>query len=53
MAQRICSVCGKKKEISGGKICEKDHFVCMDDVYSGVIFIDEKKSCPICGKPLR
>lgn len=28
MAKRVCANCGKEKEVSGGKICEKDHFIC-------------------------
>jgi hypothetical protein len=53
MAKRICDVCGKDKDVSGGKTCEKGHFICKDDVYSGVIFISEKAHCPMCKKPLR
>ena len=53
MARRICSACGEEHNVSGGKICEKDHFICKDCVYSGVIFISEKAHCPICKKPLR
>jgi hypothetical protein len=53
MAKRVCDVCGKDKDVSGGKTCEKGHFVCKDDVYSGVIIISEKAHCPICKKPLR
>jgi hypothetical protein len=53
MAKRVCDVCGKDKDVSGGKTCEKGHFVCKDDVYSGVIIISEKAYCPICKKPLR
>jgi rubrerythrin len=53
MAERVCDECAKKRDISGGKTCEKGHFICKDCVYSGVIFIDEKKACPICKRPLR
>ena len=28
MATRICSVCGKDRDVKGGKICEKGHFIC-------------------------
>ena len=28
MPKRVCDVCGKNKDVSGGKICEKGHFVC-------------------------
>jgi hypothetical protein len=53
MAERICSACGHEKNISGGKTCEKGHFICKSCVYSGVIIIDERKVCPVCEKPLR
>jgi hypothetical protein len=53
MARRGCDVCGKDKEVSGGKICEKGHFICKECVYSGVIFISERATCPICKKPLK
>jgi hypothetical protein len=53
MAERICDACGKKRDTHGGKTCEKGHFVCKECVYSGVILIDEKKSCPVCRRPLR
>jgi hypothetical protein len=53
MSERICDSCGKKKDVGGGKSCEKGHFICKACVYSGVIFISEKASCPICKKPLR
>lgn len=53
MAQRTCDVCGKTRDVQGGKTCEKGHFVCKDCVYGGGFFPSEKKSCPICQKPLR
>jgi hypothetical protein len=53
MSQRVCDVCGKKKDIEGGKTCEKGHFICKSDIYSGVIFISGKKHCPIDKTPLR
>jgi hypothetical protein len=53
MAERLCDVCGKKKDIEGGTTCEKGHFICKSDVYSGVIFISGKKHCPIDKTPLR
>lgn len=54
MSKRICSQCGKEKEIKGGKVCEKGHFICKDCVYegSGIIFTYEKSKCPICNKNL-
>jgi len=53
MAQRTCDACGKMKDIGGGRTCVNSHFICKDCVYSGVIFVSDKKSCPICKKPLR
>lgn len=40
MAKRLCSVCGENKDMSGGKICEKGHFIC----YSCQKY---KSKCPI------
>jgi hypothetical protein len=53
MSKRTCVVDGKEKDVSGGKVCDKGHFVCKDHVYSGVIFISEKAHCPLCKRPLR
>ena len=47
MAKRNCAECGKDKEISGGKVCEKGHFVCGYCVGGGV-FSSAKNKCPIC-----
>jgi rubrerythrin len=52
MSERTCDSCGKKKDLAGGKTCDNGHFICKDCVYSGVIFISEKTSCPLCGAPL-
>jgi len=52
MSERICDACGKKKPVSGGKTCEKGHFICQGCTYQGV-FESSKKQCPICKKPLR
>lgn len=30
MAQRLCSVCAKNRDMKNGKICEKGHFVCYE-----------------------
>jgi len=46
MPNRICDSCGKKKDVYGGKICEKGHFICKSCGYT-------RSTCPICGKPLR
>ncbi len=55
MAERTCDVCGKQKDVSGGRTCETDHFLCKDCVWSapGLIGRTDRKSCPLCGKPLR
>ena len=46
MAKRLCDVCGKDKDVEGGKTCQKGHFICKGCVYSGVIIISEKRYCP-------
>jgi len=46
MAQRVCSNCGKTKEVNGGKICSKDHVVCKDCA-------SRHTHCPLCGHTLR
>ena len=51
-ATKICDVCGKEKEVKGGRTCEKGHFICRSHVGVG-IFSDGIKQCPICGKPVR
>lgn len=54
MATRICDVCGKKKDLSGGKTCEKSHFVCSGCKSAGPWSLAyDKTQCPICKKPLR
>jgi len=52
MAERICDCCGKKRNVSGGKTCEKGHFICQSCVVGG-IFDARRTQCPICKKPLR
>jgi NMD protein affecting ribosome stability and mRNA decay len=57
MSKRICDVCGKEKDVAGGKTCENGHFICKDCYWktaglSGLIS-SPTKYCPICGKPLR
>ena len=46
MAERECAVNRKKEDISGGKICEKDHFICKDHAWG-------TSHCPVCRKPLK
>jgi len=53
MSKRNCDRCGKERGLSGGKTCQKGHFLCKDCVYKGVIFISEKAYCPIDKSPLR
>ena len=36
MAERICDVDDKKKNIEGGKACENGHFICKEHIYSGL-----------------
>lgn len=54
MAERICDACGQKKNVSGGKTCEKGHFVCAACIQRRVnMFSNAHKYCPLCDKPLR
>lgn len=54
MARRICAKCGKEKDVEGGRVCEKGHFICRSCVWegSGLLFTFEKRTCPLCKKPL-
>lgn len=52
MGRRICSNCGKEKDVSGGKTCPNDHFICWECV-SGGFLAPSRTTCPLCGKPLR
>ena len=49
MAKRTCVKCGKEKELEGGKICEKGHFVCSS-CKSGYGFFGnaDLSKCPVC-----
>ncbi len=54
MPKRVCDSCGKEKNVSGGKTCQKGHFMCSSCVHTGGIFFDSfRKQCPVCGKSLR
>jgi len=46
MPRRTCDACGKEKDVYGGKVCEKGHFICSSCAYG-------RSTCPLCGKPLR
>lgn len=52
MAARTCDVCGKKKDLKGGKTCDKGHFVCEQCVGAGY-FSSGVKQCPIDKTPLK
>jgi len=55
MPKRICDVCGKERDVEGGRTCEKGHFVCKDCVWSAPALIGttDRKYCPICNERLR
>jgi len=56
MPKRICDVCGKEKDVAGGKTCENGHFVCKDCLWKGTLgglVGGPATRCPLCGKPLR
>ncbi len=55
MAKRVCDKCGKNKDVSGGKTCERGHFICKKCVWadSGILISREKKTCPLCKKSLK
>lgn len=49
MSKRNCAKCGKDKEVEGGRICEKGHFICKSCVWETAGFLsDERKRCPLC-----
>lgn len=47
MPRRICDACGKEKDVYGGKVCSKGHFIC-----SGCYMSGGSTKCPLCGMPL-
>ncbi len=55
MAHRNCAECGKDKELTGGKVCEKGHFICKHCVNkdSDFLFSRPKSKCPICSTRLK
>jgi transposase-like protein len=46
MATRVCAACGKTKDLSGGKTCDKEHFICKSCAYS-------YSKCPLDGTKLK
>lgn len=52
MARRVCANCGQEKDVSGGRVCPKDHFICSSCVYGG-FFGPTRESCPLCHERLR
>ena len=53
MPKRTCDVCGKSKEVKGGQVCEKSHFVCSQCSNMGGLLGGKRKQCPICKTKLR
>jgi endogenous inhibitor of DNA gyrase (YacG/DUF329 family) len=52
--KRTCDACGKEKELSNGKTCEKGHFICSNcKKIDGFLSTSTRTKCPICGKPLK
>ncbi len=52
MPRRTCDSCGKDKDVHGGKVCEKGHFVCSSCVHYDFLG-SIRTTCPICKKKLR
>jgi hypothetical protein len=52
MAKRTCDACGSEKDVSGGKTCERGHFICRSCLDLG-FFGGTRKKCPLDDKPLR
>jgi transposase-like protein len=52
MSKRMCDRCGKEKNVSGGKTCEKEHFVCYDCRDIGLLD-SGRVECPICKTKLK
>ena len=54
MAKRVCDKCGQNKDVSGGKTCERGHFICKKCVWETAgVLSGPRKQCPLCKKPLR
>lgn len=55
MPKRTCAVCGKEKDVSGAKVCEKGHFVCYRCVHASdtLLSTSGKSKCPLCKTKLK
>lgn len=54
MAERVCDCCGRKRQVSGGRVCEKGHFVCVCCVSETIgILSGARTQCPLCKRRLR
>jgi len=56
MSKRICSNCGKEKDVQDGKTFENGHFICKNCVYAGIGFMgfgSALTTCPLRKKPLK
>jgi len=53
MPKRKCDACGKEKDVRGGKTCENGHFICQSCIGGFGLFGSPRKTCPLCGKPLK
>ena len=52
MAKRICDPCGKNKDVSGGKTCDKGHIVCRSCLGKGA-FSSGRSIYPTCKTKLK
>lgn len=50
MPTRVCAVCGNAKDLAGGMVCEKGHFICYvcSGKGKGVVFDYTISRCPVC-----
>jgi len=56
ISKRICSNCGKEKDVPDGITCENDHFIYKNCVYAGISFMGFESAlaiCPFYKKPLK
>jgi hypothetical protein len=50
MSKRVCAKCGKNKDVEGGLVCEKGHFIChgCSGKAAGIFFDHTLSKCPVC-----